>query len=128
MRATVSKTFRFEAAHQLLNHDGKCSRPHGHSYKVAVRVRGSINRTSGHPKEGMVIDFADIKEAWKKIEPMLDHQDLNQTLGGIVTTAENIAIWIGSQFNLAGIGIEEVELWETETSSVRVTNGDLLRG
>lgn len=127
MEATITKVFRFEAAHQLPNHDGKCRNPHGHSYKVAVRVTGPINHHKGHPKEGMVIDFADIKDIWDaKLKPKLDHRNLNEVFN-FTTTAENLSIWIAKQLKENGIPIQEVEVWETETSSAKVTNSALVR-
>lgn len=124
MLATVSKKFRFEAAHQLMNHDGKCSDLHGHSYVVEVLCKGPINRIRDHAKEGMVVDFADIKAIWKeRVEPKVDHQFLNETLDGIVTTAENIAAWILCEFHSADprIQVKSVRVWETATSMAEVS-------
>lgn len=125
MRARVTKVFRFEAAHSLPNHDGKCRNPHGHSYKVEVCCDGNIIEIKDHAKEGMVVDFADIKKVWKEvIEPWVDHQDLNITLGermGVpTTTAENIATWMIRVFAKFKIPISSVTIWETETSSATV--------
>lgn len=87
-------------------------------------VKGDINTETDHPKEGMVIDFADIKSVWRSaLEPSLDHQDLNETLN-MVTTAENIAGWIMSTFRLNLIPVDKVEVWETETSCACVTFND----
>ena len=126
-KASVSKIFKFEAAHHLPNHDGKCREPHGHSYTVVVTCHGAIRGMKGtrtgddDPKRGMVIDFTDIKRLWKaEIEPLLDHQDLNVTLrdSGMVpeTTAECLAYFICAQYRHAGYNVSEVEVWETETS------------
>lgn len=123
MKACVSKTFRFEAAHHLPNHDGKCREPHGHSYRVVVKCEGKINVDRGHQKCGMVVDFADIKTFWKReLEPLLDHKDLNVTLEAHVpaTTAECIAFFICAQFRVRRFPIKEVEVWETETSCATV--------
>ena len=38
----IRKHFRFEAAHALPFHPGKCARMHGHSYRLEVAVRGPI--------------------------------------------------------------------------------------
>lgn len=65
MKIRVTKVFEFEAAHALDCHDGKCSNIHGHSYKLHVTVIGNPLRDKGKPKDGMVIDFADIKAAVK---------------------------------------------------------------
>jgi 6-pyruvoyltetrahydropterin/6-carboxytetrahydropterin synthase len=123
--ACISKTFKFEAAHSLPNHDGKCKNPHGHSYRVVVYVRGPVCREPDHPKEGMVLDFADIKAVWKShLEPNLDHKDLNVTMNGMVTTAENIAGRILATFRANLVPVDKVEVWETETSCASVTFSD----
>lgn len=94
---TIGKEWTFDAAHQLPLHDGKCRRPHGHTYRVQLTITGTV-ATRG-PKTGMVYDFGDLTEIWKKyIEPDLDHQDLNKTLPIPATTAELIAGWILTQF------------------------------
>ena len=119
-KTTLSKTFRFEAAHHLPNHDGKCRELHGHSYRLVVYIEGKVNQRVGEPTEGMVMDFATISAAWKKhLEPMLDHKDLNQQFL-FVTTAENIAAWVLVQFHDCGIPVDHVELWETDTSCAMV--------
>jgi 6-pyruvoyl tetrahydropterin synthase len=38
----ISKTFKFEAAHSLVHHDGKCSREHGHSVLPTLLLVTSI--------------------------------------------------------------------------------------
>jgi 6-pyruvoyltetrahydropterin/6-carboxytetrahydropterin synthase len=69
----------------------------------------------------MVLDFADIKAVWKEyIEPVVDHQDLNKSLGGIVTTAENIAVWMLKVFRQQRVDVSSITVWETETSSATV--------
>jgi 6-pyruvoyltetrahydropterin/6-carboxytetrahydropterin synthase len=65
MKIRVTKVFEFEAAHALDCHDGKCSNIHGHSYKLHVTVSGDPLHQKGMPKDGMVIDFSDIKAAVK---------------------------------------------------------------
>ena len=58
----ITKKFEFEAGHALYGYDGKCTNIHGHSYKLWVTVIGSPIEDSSHVKNGMVIDFGDIKE------------------------------------------------------------------
>lgn len=57
----VTKIFRFEAAHALENYDGPCKNIHGHSYELSVTVRGKVIKKNGHPKDGMVMDFKELK-------------------------------------------------------------------
>lgn len=125
MIATITKEFRFEAAHYLPNHDGKCRHPHGHSYRLQVSARGSVAQEG--PKEGMVLDFADIKEVWQKhLEPVLDHRDLNAHFS-FTTTAEQLAAWICTVFQNNGIPVSMVRLWETSSAFVEVMPSDLRR-
>ena len=57
----VTKTFSFEMAHALLGHDGPCKNIHGHSYKLRVTLIGKALQQTGHPKDGMIIDFSELK-------------------------------------------------------------------
>lgn len=57
----VTKRFHFEMAHALRCHDGLCARIHGHSYVLDVTLEGRPRAEEGHPKDGMVIDFAELK-------------------------------------------------------------------
>ena len=115
----ITKEWTFDAAHCLPHHDGKCKRPHGHTYRVEVSIEGGSLQEDG-PKAGMVVDFGDVSAFWKTaLEPMLDHQDLNQTLADVVefTTAEEIARFIYREFAAAGFNVGWVRVWETPTGS-----------
>lgn len=57
----ITKIFSFETAHVLYNYDGKCKNMHGHSYKLFVTVKGEPINNLDDPKNGMVIDFGEIK-------------------------------------------------------------------
>jgi 6-pyruvoyltetrahydropterin/6-carboxytetrahydropterin synthase len=69
----VTKEFRFEAAHALTGYDGVCRNIHGHSYELSVTVTGNPVQLKDSPKNGMVIDFTDIKKIVKK--DIIDHFD-----------------------------------------------------
>jgi 6-pyruvoyltetrahydropterin/6-carboxytetrahydropterin synthase len=128
MRATISKVFRFEAAHHLPNHDGKCRNPHGHSYKVVVHCEGPIKMGNDDPQRGMVVDFADVKMVWEtELAPLFDHKDLNETLDELVpeTTAECLAVFICAVYREKKFPVKDVEVWETETSNARVTASEV---
>ncbi len=58
----ISRKFSFEAAHALLNYEGACRHIHGHSYKLEVSLLGPVLQEEGHPKNGMVMDFGDLKK------------------------------------------------------------------
>ncbi|QOR74526.1 6-carboxytetrahydropterin synthase [Cruoricaptor ignavus] len=87
----VTKIFSFETAHILFNYDGKCKNMHGHSYKLFVTVKGEPVQDLDHPKNGMVVDFADIKsiveehivKVWDHavlLNAQSPHKDLGKTL------------------------------------------------
>jgi len=69
----VTKEFHFEMAHALWNYDGKCKYVHGHSYKLSVTVLGSPIDNWENSKNGMVMDFGDLKRIVK--EQIVDIQD-----------------------------------------------------
>ena len=58
----ITKKFRFEAAHALYGYDGKCKNIHGHNYKLFVTVIGVPVNDNSNAKEGMVMDFGDLKK------------------------------------------------------------------
>jgi len=70
----VTKEFPFEMAHVLWNYDGPCRNVHGHSYRLFVTLSGIPVKEQGNPKNGMVIDFTDLKSIVKKeIVNVFDH-------------------------------------------------------
>lgn len=70
----LTKIFDFEMAHALLGYDGACRNIHGHSYLLHVTVAGVPLNKPGHPKDGMVADFKDIKKVVKeKVVQVYDH-------------------------------------------------------
>ena len=87
----IFKVFTIEAAHRLPHAPAghKCGRLHGHSFQIEVRVDGPLD-----PKLGWIIDFADIKGAFKTVEEQLDHHYLNEVEGLENPTSENISRWI----------------------------------
>lgn len=58
----VTKEFNFETGHALYGYDGLCKNVHGHSYKLSVTVKGAPIADPKHVKNGMVIDFSDLKK------------------------------------------------------------------
>lgn len=72
----IGKSFTFETAHRLLDHDGKCARLHGHSYRVEVIVEGLDDLQPEGPARGMIVDFDDIKPWIQGIQTDFDHYAL----------------------------------------------------
>jgi len=62
----ITKLFSFEMAHALENHDGLCQNIHGHSYKLHVTLIGELAPNGNSPKEGMLLDFSDLKNIVNK--------------------------------------------------------------
>jgi 6-pyruvoyltetrahydropterin/6-carboxytetrahydropterin synthase len=117
----VEKLFSFEAGHTLHHHDGKCAKPHGHSYTLKVAVRSPDLIAKG-PKTGMAVDFGQISDV---VRPMLttyfDHHWLNDTLHTDSPTAESIAKWIFDFLEPKLPGLYRVTIGETATSLASFT-------
>jgi 6-pyruvoyltetrahydropterin/6-carboxytetrahydropterin synthase len=111
---SVARTYRFEAAHQLEWHKGKCRQLHGHSYVFEVVVTGPLD------ERGVVMDFAEVDEvvaiAILGGAGGLDHSYLNELLPN--PTAELIAVLIGQRLDAAGLEWSRIKLWETKDGSV----------
>jgi 6-pyruvoyltetrahydropterin/6-carboxytetrahydropterin synthase len=70
----VTREFSFEMAHVLGNYDGPCRNVHGHSYRLFVTLSGIPADDVQNPKNGMVIDFTDLKNiVMEKIIKRFDH-------------------------------------------------------
>ncbi len=109
----IRKHFRFEAAHVLPHHLGKCSRVHGHSYRLEVAVRGPL-QTEG-PARGMIEDFDTIKSIVReRVVDVLDHRHLNELIEN--PTAEHIIMWAWHALEPHLRGLDELVLWETANS------------
>ena len=70
----ITKIFSFETAHVLYGYDGKCKNVHGHSYKLFVTLKGVPIDDIHHEKNGMVMDFGDLKSVVnEEIVDVWDH-------------------------------------------------------
>lgn len=87
----ITKIFTFETAHLLYNYDGKCKNLHGHSYKLFVTLKGNPINNLEDQKNGMVLDFGDLKTIVKEeivdnwdhavmLNALSPHKDLGQDL------------------------------------------------
>ena len=63
----IAKEFRWEMGHRLSYHQEGCQNLHGHSYRMAVEVEGTLN------EGGMVLDYGEIKKLVTPIIDRLDH-------------------------------------------------------
>ncbi|MDX9881519.1 MAG: 6-carboxytetrahydropterin synthase [Prolixibacteraceae bacterium] len=134
----VSKQFSFEMSHALFNYDGLCRNIHGHSYKLRITITGEPINDPGKPKNGMVIDFGDLKKLINKsIVDELDHslminaaaphrnpEELGQMyerfhVVGFQPTTENLVIYIAGKIQKllpAHLKLFSVRLYETVNS------------
>ena len=53
------RPIRISTGHRLLHHQGKCSRPHGHNYEIAVEVTGKLREEGWVVDKGAVTDIID---------------------------------------------------------------------
>jgi len=140
--AIITREFTFEASHHLPEHRGKCRRPHGHSYRLQISLRGPLIDAPGQSDDGMVMDFDDLKRIVNAsiIEQLsdsvprgsmacaiekggMDHNDLN-ALTGIRTTAENLVHWIWDALVMGGLPealLYRIRLWETDKGYAEIT-------
>jgi 6-pyruvoyltetrahydropterin/6-carboxytetrahydropterin synthase len=85
MSYSISKEFRFEAAHQLhgLPEDHPCGRIHGHSYRVVIEL--SSEELDDH---GFITDYGNLKPFGAYLDTTFDHRFLNEVL--IKETGEEV--------------------------------------
>ncbi|HUR76655.1 MAG TPA: 6-carboxytetrahydropterin synthase QueD [Acidimicrobiales bacterium] len=115
MQTRVTRTFSFEAAHQLEWHSGACKNLHGHSYRLEVTVSGTVDHN------GIVIDFADLSSLVQhEVIDAFDHTYLNDLLPN--PTAELVAHDIWDRLRRAGAALHRIVLWETENSRVEISS------
>ena len=119
----VTKRMTFEACHNLVGYDGKCSRKHGHSYKLEVTFVGGVDTESINENtpatEAMVLDFSEIKGIISSsIVSIFDHSDLNEHFYQPTAEAMAVAIFdiLVRAIGKSDYSVYSVKLWETEDS------------
>ena len=134
----VTKEFSFEMAHVLSGYDGPCKNVHGHSYKLFVTISGIPVSDNANPKNGMVIDFTDLKSIVRKeITDIFDHSvtvsanhdpdrlnKFRQLFGNTIVvdyqpTCENLVADFAERIKKklpGGVTLHSLRLFETATS------------
>lgn len=109
----IYKEFSFDAAHVLPNvpKGHKCGRLHGHTFYVRIYIEGPVGEQTG-----WVMDFGDLKAAFKPIYDQLDHYYLNDIEGLENPTSENLAKWIWQRLKPELDLLSLIEVRETCTS------------
>lgn len=70
----VTKKFTIDMAHALYGYDGPCKNIHGHTYHLSVTVIGKVDQSNDSPKQGMVVDFTDLKRIVnERVVDVFDH-------------------------------------------------------
>ncbi len=114
MQTFVSREFKFDAAHKVVDYNGKCENLHGHTYFLKVTIRGELKNS------GMVLDFAILKKEVNKIVDQLDHKYLNDLFEN--PTTEHVAIFIFEKLKKAfekyQCDLYEVQLSEGPNNTV----------
>ena len=101
-RVVVGVSESFSAAHSIPGHE-KCGKLHGHNFLVSVEVEGE-------PKNGMVIDFFELKRILREILARFDHSIINEIIE--IPTSENIALYIFEQLRRKGLKVVRVRVSE----------------
>ena len=133
----ITKEFVFDMAHALSNYDGKCKNIHGHTYKLFVTLIGIPCEDCSSPKNGMVLDFGDLKNIVKvPIVDVFDHALVVPANKGFEElrkfqetdkyievpfqpTCENLTIYIANIIRSKlpdSVSLYSIRLYETPTS------------
>lgn len=118
MNVRLIHEFKFESAHRLpkVPPGHKCSRLHGHSFKVELTVAGPVN-----PETGWFIDFSELYELWQPLFKVLDHNYLNEIPGLENPTSEILAKWIWDKLRPGLPSLVQVTLFETSDARCEYT-------
>jgi 6-pyruvoyltetrahydropterin/6-carboxytetrahydropterin synthase len=134
----VTREFTFEMAHVLTNYDGPCKNVHGHSYRLFVTLSGIPINDKTNPKNGMVIDFTELKNiVMENIVSRFDHsvvisrdsepekiEMMTKTFGNTVIvdyqpTCENLVADFAERLNRnlpVNVKLHSLKLYETAKS------------
>lgn len=142
MKYVLTAEHNFEASHNLIGHNGGCRNVHGHSYQVKIEVGGDTLIESGSSK-GMVMDFTDIKNTFKKFVDGFDHCHIIQgtkfqqhfvdiKVGDLEvvencrvvevpfrTTVEEYTKFFYDELTKLGIPVHAITIWETRNNACR---------
>lgn len=124
----VCKEIQFCYGHRLMSYNGPCMHPHGHNARVEIWLQGD-----SLDERYILCEFGDLKEVVKAwIDATLDHKMLLRRDDPLVKplceldepvylmdtnpTAEAIAQLIYNHCLDKKLPIEEIRVWETESS------------
>ena len=99
----LGKTFKFDAAHRLYDHKGKCKNLHGHTYKITVEVKAEMPEpwvtskmelTKYGIEQKWVMDLGDLTKIVNAYIEKFDHKDINDVLEEANPTCEILAEYL----------------------------------
>lgn len=129
----LTKQFDFQMAHALSGYDGKCHNLHGHNYRLLVTIEGEPIADAADAKNGMVMDFGDLRHIVTQhiIDPF-DHalvvpkgspfEGIKETkiiVSDFQPTCENLLLHFATLLQgqmPAGVELHALRLYETESS------------
>lgn len=106
MKLVTTISAEFDAAHKLPELF-RCSRIHGHRYRVAVACGGDVDTVRFSTELGSIVQE-------------LQFRDLNEMLVGVVPDPSGIANWFMERLLMNWDKLISVEVWESPNYSVRV--------
>lgn len=111
-RVGLGRGFKFEAGHILAGYDGKCARPHGHSYHGFIMV--SVPRVRADAV-GIVLDFDIMALAISDcIFRKYDHLTITETVEALVFRfAEDLQAWFNEREGQEVLAPHEGDQWKT---------------
>ena len=129
---TITKEFQFDAAHRLWSDHlseeqnfkiyGKCSKLHGHTYRLQVSVSGTVR------DDGMILNFTELKTfVQETFLSRYDHAYLNELeeYDNLPVTAEIMVSYIynvlDEELSRKDVLLQSVVLYETPTSWATMT-------
>jgi 6-pyruvoyltetrahydropterin/6-carboxytetrahydropterin synthase len=150
----ITCRLEFDSGHRIPHHESQCRHLHGHRYGIEITLSGGIIATEASPRQGMVMDFSDVKKiARRELVDIWDHAflvyrgdrvvvDFLQSLPDhktvilpSVPTAENLAVEAFAILDRAyrdfygnHLRLERVRLFETPNSWADAIRGHQAEG
>ncbi len=128
---TLTTSASFDSAHFLKGYNGKCANIHGHRWTLKVTIQG-MDLQQGGEKDGMLLDFGDLKQAVRGIADSWDHALIYEagslqeaTIAAMQAeqfrliavpfrpTAEHMARHFYTLLKTQGLPVQEVLVYET---------------
>lgn len=116
MAFELRQSFRIESARYLpeLPPEHPCSRMHGHSFHIVLRLVGEL-----HPTTQWLMDYNEIQVIAAPVLQQLDHRVLNDVEGLRNPTTENLCRWLFEKLQPKLSALIQVIIKETQDSECR---------